>query len=109
MVYEEEQRREDEIHEQLNGNIRKLGLFCREKGEKELKVATDWYNLCYRRSRNREKLKRRVTEECKWSDTDAITGTYQRFKTERLRERLYFVYFNKIVDQILNRAEVIAT
>jgi hypothetical protein len=129
MVTEEEQRQNEERERELRNNIRQLTIFCRVKGEEELharttlrkkqeharameedlKVTSEWYALCERRSRNRDKLKRRVTEECRWSDTDSINGTYQRFRTERLRERLYWVYFNKITDMVVNRAETIAT
>lgn len=113
----------------LNDNIRKISIYCREKGEEELKAiteikkceenarrrdkeleeATAWLQLCERRAKHRDKLKRKITEDCKWIDSDSITGFLQRFKTELLRERLYREYFLKIVASIINRAESIAT
>lgn len=113
----------------LHDNIRKISIYCREKGEEELKAksemnrkenlakkrekelaeASAWLELCERRASHREKLKRRVTADCKWVDTDSIAGFHQRFRTELLRERLYWVYFRKIVMGIINRAETIAT
>merc|ERR1711998_829522 len=56
-----------------------------------------------------EKLKRRITQDCMFVDTDSITGFHQRFSTYNLRDRLYQIYFNKIVISIINRAETIAT
>lgn len=113
----------------LKDNIRKMTIYCREKGEeelnaqltlkkaeeyarkrdKELEEADAWMKLCERRSKHREKLKRKITEDCKWVDSAAITGFSQRFRTEDLRHRLYGEYFNKIVISIVNKAEVIAT
>lgn len=127
-AYELLKERESELLE-LNDNIRKIIIFCRKKGEEELraqsehkqkeilakkrdlevKEAIEWLALCERRAKHRDKLKRRVTSDCKWVDTFAITGFHQRFKTELLRERLYWVYFHQIVYSIVNRAETIAT
>ena len=127
-AYELLKEREAELLE-LKDNIRKIAIFCREKGEEELRArsehkqkeilakkrdldvqdASDWLALCERRSKHRDKLKRRVTSDCKWVDTFAITGFHQRFKTELLRERLYWVYFSQIVFSVVNRAETIAT
>ena len=114
---------------ELAENLRKITIFCRTKGEeelhartdlkkkeeiarkrtKELQEATDWLNLCIRRSKTREKMKRRVTNDCLFVDTDSIMGFHQRFRTEDLRDRLYWMYFQKIVHSIINRAETIAT
>lgn len=127
-AYELLKEREAELLE-LRDNIRKIAIFCREKGEEELRArsdhkqkeilakkrdlevqdASDWLALCERRAKHRDKLKRRVTSDCKWVDTFAITGFHQRFRTELLRERLYWVYFSQIVFSIVNRAETIAT
>lgn len=127
-AYELLKERESELFE-LNDNIRRIAIFCREKGEEELhaqsehkqkeilakkrdlevKEATEWLELSEKRAKHRDKLKRRVTSDCKWVDTFAITGFHQRFKTELLRERLYWVYFHQIVYSIVNRAETIAT
>lgn len=110
-------------------NMRRVLLYCRQKGEEELncrsqlrkrqelarrrdnelKEASEWVDLCIRRAKNRDKLKRRVTNNCKWVDTDSINGFHQRFATELLRERLYMTYFRQIVASIINRGEVIAT
>ncbi len=114
---------------ELNDNIKKIVVFCREKGEEELskksvlkrkettakkremelKEAEAWLELCESRAKNREKLKRKVTEECKYVDTQAVCGFHQRFKTELLRQRLYYEYFTKIIYGVVNRAESIAT
>jgi hypothetical protein len=113
----------------LEENINKVTIFCREKGEEELKVrsdlkkltsianqreeeykdAQDWLQLCMRRAKNRDKLKRKVVNQCKWIDTDSINGFHQRFATELLRDRIYQTYFRNIVQSIMNRAEIIAT
>jgi hypothetical protein len=34
-----------------------------------LSEADDWLTLCIRRSKNRDKLKRKVNDSCKWIDT----------------------------------------
>ena len=62
-----------------------------------------------RRAKQRDKIKRKVVENCLWIDTDAITGFHQRFKTELLRKRLYWSYFKRILDSIITRAEIIAS
>jgi hypothetical protein len=113
----------------VKDNVYKTEIFCREIGEKELKAKTklnklqeaynlgkeeyseacDWYQLCLKRNKNRDKLKRRVTSNCKFIDTESINGFYQRFQTHLLRERIYFTYFNTIVYSIINRSEMIAT
>jgi hypothetical protein len=110
-------------------NMMRILIHCRDKGEEELKLrselkrlqevarrrdreleeATAWLDLCVRRAKNRDKLKRRVSSDCKWVDTDTINGFHQRFATELLREKLYFTYFRQIVSSIVNRAEIIAT
>lgn len=114
---------------ELEANIRRVTTFVREKGEeelrmqsfvgkkeqyarkreRELKEATAWHELCIKRSRQRDKVKRRVAANCLWIDTDTITGFHQRFETFRLRERLYYMYFRRIAAQIICRAEIIAS
>jgi hypothetical protein len=113
----------------LEQNIHRILIFCREKGEEELKAkslwrkkqalarkrdkeladAKAWLDLCTHRARQRDKIKRKVVENCLWIDTDSITGFHQRFKTELLRERLYWSYFKRILDSIITRAEIIAS
>jgi hypothetical protein len=113
----------------LKENIRKLGVYCQQKGMEELKAntalreltelakrrdiehkrASDWVDVCINRSKQRAKVKRRVEEDCKWVDTSAINGFHQRFRTEQLRSRLYTDFFKKTVDLISCRAEIIAT
>lgn len=110
-------------------NIQKISTFCREKGTEELmservvyrKVilarkrememfgATSWFNLCSKRVKLRDKLKRRVISNCLWIDSDSISGFQQRFQTYLLRERLYWVYFQRIASQIIERAEIVAS
>lgn len=110
-------------------NIQRVMIYCRDKGEEELKSRTElkrreqlarqrdqelseadaWLQLCMRRAKNRDKLKRKVFNQCKWVDTESINGFHQRFTTELLRERLYLTYFRQIVDSIVNRSEIIAT
>ena len=114
---------------ELDANIQRVAAFVRDKGEeelrmaavvrkkdiyakkrqRELKEATAWHELCLKRSRQRDKVKRRVAQNCLWIDTDTITGFQQRFETFRLRERLYWMYFRRIAAQIICRAEIIAT
>lgn len=114
---------------EIEENILKIRVFCRDKGEEELKArsewkkreqlakqrdaelaeATQWYDVCAMRAKNRDKLKRKVVLACKWIDTDSINGFHQRFATELLRERLYLTYFKRIVGSIVNRAEIIAS
>lgn len=113
----------------IKDNIQRVMIYCREKGEEELKSRTElkhreqlarqrdeelkeadaWLQLCMRRAKNRDKLKRRVFAQCKWVDTESINGFHQRFTTELLRERLYLTYFRQIVDSIVNRSEIIAS
>ena len=113
----------------LRENIRKLGVFCQQKGieelransslrdleelarrrDKEHKSASDWVAVCLHRSKQRAKVKRRVEADCKWIDTKAINGFHQRFKTELLRKRLYRDFFMQVMALISNRAEIIAT
>ncbi len=113
----------------ISENITKLQLFCREIGEKELHLtsivkklkesyhnlqeeyeeASDWYTICCRRNKNRDKLKRKVVSNCKFIDSESINGFFQRFETHRLRERVYMSYFLTIVEGIVNRAEMIAS
>jgi len=114
---------------EIESNIRRISTFCREKGEeelrcntalrklehyarrreKELKEATAWFELCVKRARQRDKVKRRVVANCLWIDTDSITGFHQRFQTSLLRKRLYEIYFQRITAQIVTRAEIIAS
>jgi hypothetical protein len=125
---EESKEYEAELHHHQN-NMKKIMIFCREKGEQELHAKTRlrkkeelarrrdkdceeaqaWYNLCLKRSRQRDKLKRKVQNDCLFIDTDSITGFHQRFGTALLRIRLFEDYFREIVISIINRAETIAT
>ena len=130
MIEAEEELKEAESKiVNLNENISKLATYCRDKGEEELKMkstlnkleefarrrdrelleADNWLNLCIRRSKTRDKLKRKVTASCKYVDTESLNGFHQRFETKLLRERLYMTYFQQIVGSILNRSEIIAT
>lgn len=113
----------------LNENVRKLSVFCQQKGEDELRVKTilrekeqiarkrdkeladadRWMNICADRSKKRSKLKRRVDNDCLWVDTNSINGFQQRYRTSNLRERLYWMFFRKIVSSIITRAEIIST
>lgn len=113
----------------IMNNIDKISIFCREIGEKELKYKTkylkfielyslgqeeykescDWYNVCLKRNKNRDKLKRRIVSNCQFIDSESINGFYQRFETHRLRERVYMSYFNTIIQSIIHRSEMIAT
>jgi len=114
---------------ELENNIHRILTFCREKGEEELRAksvwrqkqaiarkrdkeladAKAWLDLCSHRARQRDKIKRKVVENCLWIDTDSVTGFHQRFKTELLRERLYWSYFRRILASIITRAEIIAS
>jgi hypothetical protein len=129
MVSQEEQLRNEEKERELKENLKRLTVLCRQKGEeelhartmlrkkqelarrrdKELNTAKEWEELCANRSKTRDKLKKRITNDCKYVDTDSITGSYQRFETVRLRKKLYEMYFRRITDFIVNRAEVVAT
>lgn len=129
MNFEEESKEAECALIDLKDNIRKISIFCREKGEeelsartvlrrneenarrrdRELKDATDWLELCLKRAKNRDKVKRRVTANCKWVDTDSITGFQQRFLTIELQKRLFRDYFLKVAHWIANRAETVAT
>jgi len=129
MMLEEEKNQFEHDLQELNNNIQRIMVFCREKGEeelhakskwkkaeitartrdKELADAIKWLELCEKRAKQRDKLKRRVTANCLWIDTDTVTGFHQRFKTELLRERLYWVYFRRILASIVTRAEIIAS
>jgi hypothetical protein len=113
----------------LQDNIRRVSLYCRNKGEEELKARTelrnkqelarrrdqelkeaaDWVELCQNRAKNRDKVKRKITSDCQWMDANSIAGFHQRFRTELLRKRLYDEYFRRTVCWIANRAEIIAT
>lgn len=113
----------------LKANVRKLTTFCQQKGEEELRLTTDirekediarkrdveyskaarWLERCEGRSKKRSKLKRRMETDCLWADTDSVTGFMQRFRTERLRKRLYWAFFNEIIASIVVRAEIITT
>ncbi len=129
MIREEESKENNDEIAALQDNLKKINFYCREKGEeelharsvlkkreelanlreKELAEASAWVDVCMKRSRQRDKLKRKVTEECKWVDSDSITGFYQRFRTELLRERLYYMYFRQLLGSIINKSETIAT
>ena len=113
----------------LKANVRKLTTFCQQKGEDELKLTTlirdkedvarkrdveyekaaRWLARCEGRSKRRTKLKRRMETDCLWADTDSVTGFMQRFRTERLRKRLYWAFFNEIISSIVVRAEIITS
>jgi hypothetical protein len=115
--------------QELEANIHRIYMYCHQKGVEELRAkaswkkkqtlarkrdreladAEAWLALCQRRARQRDKIKRKVVENCLWIDTDAITGFHQRFKTELLRKRLYWSYFRRILDSIITRAEIIAS
>jgi hypothetical protein len=126
----EDERKENEYRLlKLKDNVRKLMTFCQRKGEEELRMkstvaamednarqkdkeyedALAWENLCADRSKKRSKLKRRVETDCLWADTDSINGFMQRYRTERLRARLYWEFFREIVASIIVRSEIITT
>ena len=129
MLAEEEYKEYEAKLYDVKENMNKVLIYCREKGEEELKSRTElkklqeyarkrdnelvdaekWLVLCNNRAKNRDKLKRKVFNDCKWVDTESINGFHQRFATELLRERLYLTYFNQILDSIINRSEIIAT
>ena len=113
----------------LKANVRKLTTFCQQKGEEELRLTTEirdkegiarkrdveynkaarWLERCEYRSKKRSKLKRRMETDCLWADTDSVSGHMQRFRTERLRKRLYWEFFNEIISSIIVRAEIITS
>jgi hypothetical protein len=129
VIAEEECKESESALNSLKENIRRLGVFCQQKGieelranstvrdleelsrrrDKEFKTASDWVALCLHRSKQRAKVKRRVEADCKWIDTNSINGFHQRFKTELLRKRLYRDFFIQVMALITNRAEIIAT
>lgn len=129
VIAEEECKESESTLLGLRENIRKLGVYCQQKGmeelransnvrdleelarrrDKEYKSASDWVAVCLHRSKQRAKVKRRVEADCKWIDTNAINGFHQRFKTELLRKRLYRDFFIQVMTLITNRAEIIAT
>jgi len=129
MEAEEELKEYESKLRDIRDNILRVTTFCRDKGEEELRSrmelkrreqlarqrdleveeAEGWLAVCMRRARTRDKLKRRVRENCMWVDTDSINGFHQRFATQLLRERLYMTYFRQIVASIVNRSEIIAT
>jgi hypothetical protein len=113
----------------LQENVRKLTTFCQRKGEEELRLmtlikdkeavarkrdhelqeATVWLDICQYRAKIRSKLKRRIESDCLWVDTDCVLGFLQRFRTERLRQRLYWIFFREVIYSVICRAEIIAT
>jgi hypothetical protein len=113
----------------LQDNVRKLVTFCQQKGEEELKLltvikekeiiarkrdqelseASQWLEICQHRAKIRGKLKRRIESDCLWVDTDCVLGFLQRFRTERLRQRLYWIFFREVIASVICRAEIIAT
>jgi len=128
MISEEETKAAEAALLDLHENMRKIMIFCREKGEeelkaktelrkkeelarrrtKELKEATEWYKLCLKREKIRNNLARKITESTKTIDTQTINGFHQRFATENLRKRLYEDYFRTIAFSIANKAETIS-
>jgi hypothetical protein len=128
MMSEEETKEAEQGLIDLEENIRKIGIFCREKGEDELRLkaelrrretfarmrdseltdASDWLELCIRRLKDKEKLRKRILNDCTWVDSLTITGFYQRFRTESLRDRLYTAFFTRTVYWVVNRAEILA-
>jgi hypothetical protein len=113
----------------LQDNVRKLTTFCQQKGEEELRLmtmikeketvarkrdhelkeASHWLEICQHRAKIRSKLKRRIESDCLWVDTDCVLGFLQRFRTERLRKRLYWIFFREVIYSVICRAEIIAT
>lgn len=89
----------------VQNNQRKLFIFCRLKGEAELKAKTDlkkkeelanlrdrelfaaqkWWALCQLKQKERERLIKKISLNCLWVDTDSATGFQQRYSTETLR------------------------
>ncbi|CAE7341715.1 unnamed protein product [Symbiodinium microadriaticum] len=128
MLADEDCREAENNLIKLKENVRRLTSFCQLKGEEELKLlssikekeevarkrdreladASKWLELCEYRSKKRSKLKRRIESDCLWVDTDSVTGFMQRFRTERLRDRLYWSFFREIIFSIICRAEIIA-
>lgn len=129
MEMEETARQFEFDLQELEANIHRIKMYCQQKGAEELRAKADWKRkqtharkrdrelaeaeawlaLCQRRAKQRDKIKRKVVENCLWIDTNAITGFHQRFKTELLRKRLYWSYFRRILDSIITRAEIIAS
>jgi hypothetical protein len=92
MIAEEDLRETESKFVDLQENSSRILIFCREKGEEELKIssrlkkleeiarrrdrelkeANMWLELCIRRSKNRDKLKRKVNESCRWVDTGSF-------------------------------------
>ena len=132
LTFMNSQEEYDEANQQLSElieNIRRLTVYCQQKGEEELRVksvlrkqeelarkrdreydeAHNWLEDCSRRYRARSGLKRLMETHCLWVDADSINGFPQRFRTEELRKYLFEFYFEKIAFSIINRAEIIAT
>ena len=129
MLADEDCREAENNLIKLKENVRRLTLFCQQKGDEELRIlvsikekeenarkkdreladASRWQELCEGRSKKRSKLKRRIESDCLWVDTDSVTGFMQRFRTERLRDRLYWSFFREIIFSVICRAEIIAT
>ena len=89
----------------LEINQRKSYVFCRLKGEAELRAKTDlrkkeelarrrdkehdsaqeWLALCKIRQKERKRLIKTVSSNCKWVDTSSLSGFQQHFNTEIMR------------------------
>jgi hypothetical protein len=129
MVADEECKEAENNLIKLKDNVRRLTIFCQQKGEEELKLssvikekeeiarrrdrecddAKKWLEVCAARARKRSKLKRKVEANCLWVDSDSVLGFMQRFRTERLRARLYWSFFREVIYSVICRAEIIAT
>ena len=113
----------------LRHNQRKLLLICRDKGEKELRArsllgkrqelarryekefkdADDWLKLCTRVTEKKFRLKKKVTTDAHFIDIDSINGHWQRLQTVQLQKALLEIYFKRIIESIISRAESIAS
>ena len=89
----------------LQCNQKKLYVFCRLKGEAELRAKTDlrkkeelarrrdkehasaqsWRALCKMRQMERKRLTKTISFNCEWVDTASLSGFQQHFKTEVMR------------------------
>ena len=105
MILEEEMLDAEATLIDVQNNQRKLFIFCRLKGEAELKAKTDlkkkeelgrrrdrdlleaqkWWKICQMKQKERNRLIKRVHNNCKYIDTASTCGFQQRFSTEVLR------------------------
>ena len=110
-------------------NVRKVTLYCQMKGQEEMRAkalsrklrgtadkdlkavedSMEFFEKCSAELDRCKRVKYRVDIDTEFTDTSAICGFLQRYKSPVLFQKLRHLYFWTLAGIVANRAELIAT